>query len=117
MNFLAVGAGGFAGAMLRYAIDLIPVANGTFPCKTLFINVTGAFMLGILYAFAAKNGMSELLLLFLGAGLCGGFTTFSTFAVQSARLVETNPFEAVLYISLSLLLGTGAVVLAHYIIR
>jgi len=117
MNFLAVGCGGFAGAMLRYAIDLIPLQSYGFPCKTLFINVAGSFILGMLYGIASQKNLSPLLLLFLGTGLCGGFTTFSAFAVQTVSLIKTDAVLAILYVLFSILLGAGAVLFGGWLVR
>jgi len=71
----------------------------------------------MLYGFASQKNLSPLLLLFLGTGLCGGFTTFSTFAVQTVRLVETDIVWAVVYVLLSLLLGVTAVFFAMWLAR
>jgi len=117
MRFLAVGCGGFLGAMLRYAIDLLPFGNCIFPWKTLFINVAGSFILGLLYGIAAQKQLPPFLLLFLGTGLCGGFTTYSTFAVQTARLIEVNAVLAAVYVIVSLSLGVAAVFFAGYLVR
>lgn len=117
MNFLAVGCGGFVGAMLRYGIDLLPFQSYTFPYKTLFINVIGSFVLGLVYAIAAQKQMPTVLLLFLGTGLCGGFTTYSTFAVQTAGLLQVDNIMAIVYVVLSLSLGVGAVYFATWLVR
>lgn len=119
LNCLCVGIGGFFGSVLRYLIGLIPVnpANG-FPVKTLVINVLGAFVLGLISAIAAKNShMSEQLTLMLKVGLCGGFTTFSTFAYETTSLVQNGSAGlGITYALLSMILGVAAVVFAQMII-
>ncbi len=88
VNCLAVGLGGFVGATLRYLLStLLPEA--TFPYATLAINVVGSFVLAVIAAHALRGSISnEQLSLFLRVGLCGGFTTFSTFSVETMQLAH-----------------------------
>ena len=92
LDCLAVGAGGFVGAVLRWLIGLIPVElKSGFPVKTFAINVVGCFAIGLVTALAAKHFPENTwLTLFLKAGICGGFTTFSTFALETESLVENG---------------------------
>lgn len=116
LNFLAVGAGGFIGAAARYAMSLIPLnRSGVFPVNTLITNVLGTFIIGIITAAAAKNaGLSPRMIFFLKTGICGGLTTFSTFALESVMLLQSGKSAAaVCYIVLSTLLSLGAVLLAE----
>lgn len=89
-NFLAVGAGGAIGAMGRYAVGLIPaLQRGAFPLHTLLINLGGAILIGTAAASAQRwTDLSPTLLLFWRVGICGGFTTFSTFSLESLTLLE-----------------------------
>ena len=108
LNCLAVGVGGFIGSICRYLVGLIPLKDQSgFPYKTLAINIVGAFVLGLLSAYAAKNpNASPRLMLMLKVGVCGGFTTFSTFAYESTTLFSsgkssmlgTKYFDDVIYI-------------------
>lgn len=84
LNCLAVGAGGFVGAVLRYLVSMIPLdKTGAFPVNTLLINILGAFAIGAITALGAKTaGLDPRLTLLLKTGICGGFTTFSTFALE-----------------------------------
>lgn len=113
---LLVGIGGFIGSVCRYLIGLIPVtpSNG-FPVKTLLINVLGAFVIGLIAAAAAKNAaIDQRLILLLKTGVCGGFTTFSTFALEVTDLIRAGSFSAAaVYIALSIALGTAAVFAAE----
>ncbi|NLD19371.1 MAG: fluoride efflux transporter CrcB [Clostridiales bacterium] len=91
-NCLAVGAGGFIGSIFRYLIGLIPLFHkGDFPFHTLIINVVGAVVIGMLVKGAeGSEALSETTMLFLKIGLCGGFTTFSTFSLEALGLLESG---------------------------
>lgn len=113
---LFVGIGGFIGSVCRYLIGLIPLSpsNG-FPVKTLVINVAGAFAIGLIAAAAAKNAdISPRIVLLLKTGICGGFTTFSTFALEISELIRGGSWAAAAaYMLLSLILGVAAVFAAE----
>ena len=90
LNCVFVGLGGAAGSICRYLLGLLPLkpASG-FPAITLCINIAGAFALGLIGALAGKYAkLNPQLLLFLRVGVCGGFTTFSTFSLESFTLLE-----------------------------
>ena len=80
-GFVFVGLGGAVGAMLRYAVSLLPY-RGTFPVLTLVTNILGALAIGLIAGAAARRQAPEGLILFLKSGVCGGFTTFSTFSAS-----------------------------------
>ena len=113
---LLVGIGGFIGSVCRYLIGLIPLSpsNG-FPVKTLVINIAGAFAIGLIAAAAAKNAdISPRIVLLLKTGICGGFTTFSTFALEISDMVRGGSWAAAAaYMLLSLILGVAAVFAAE----
>lgn len=120
VNCLCVGLGGFVGSICRYLIGLIPLKQSTaFPVKTLLINVLGAFVIGLLAAWVGKEShLDPRLILLLKVGLCGGFTTFSTFAYESSSLLQTgNILVAVLYISASVLLSILAIYTAQVVVH
>ena len=95
-GILPVAAGGALGASGRYLIGLLPI-RGVFPILTLLINFLGAVAIG-----AARRGMGDGWLLFWKTGVCGGFTTFSTFSLETIGLAESgHPALAVLYALLS----------------
>jgi fluoride exporter len=112
-QLLLVGAGGFAGSIARYftskTVDL--KLNTLFPFGTLTVNVIGSFILGVIIAWTAKKAdNSENLRLLLATGFCGGFTTFSAFAFENLNLLEQKlTGVALLYISMSLIIGVLAV--------
>ena len=110
LNCLVVALGGGIGACLRYLIGLIPLKETfVFPVKTLVINLLGCFVIGLVASLALKNSsLSPKLVLFVKTGLCGGFTTFSTFALETETLIKTGQSGlAVLYVALSVVAGVG----------
>lgn len=90
INCLAVGAGGFFGSVFRYMIGLIPFLNRhSLPYHTLLVNVIGAVIIGMAVKYSEDcQWMNGSLLLFVKVGVCGGFTTFSTFSLESLGLLE-----------------------------
>ena len=114
LGLLAVGAGGFAGAVLRYCIGLaahrIP-GGAHFPYGTLLVNVLGCFAIGILGGMVeAREAFGPDGRLFLFVGLLGGFTTFSSFGYETAQLFRSEgSVLALLNIGLHLVLGLVAV--------
>lgn len=80
-----VGTGGALGALLRQFVSERVDGDG-FPLETMTVNVVGSFALG----FVTFLGLDNDLLLFLGTGACGSFTTFSSFAFETVRLWETG---------------------------
>jgi len=91
MNIILVGLGGGLGAICRYLMSMIHV-KGTFPLVTLGVNLIGAFVIGFIVGSSEKNGMSSQMELFLKVGLCGGFTTFSTFSLEAYNLMKAGSY-------------------------
>jgi CrcB protein len=92
-NLLIVGLGGGAGSMLRYGIQKIlnPHTAAVFPTGTLLINISGCFLIGILWSvFSRSVSINEEMKLLLMAGFCGGFTTFSAFTLEGIGLLKDN---------------------------
>jgi CrcB protein len=87
---LAVAVGGFMGAPSRYLLDR--AINGRFesdlPWGTFFINISGAFVLGLITGLALSHHLAPAGKALLGTGFCGAYTTFSTFTFETLRLVE-----------------------------
>jgi CrcB protein len=115
--YLLVGAAGAIGAPARYVVDVViqDRRDGAFPLGTLVINGTGAFLLGVITGLALHHGLSRPARIGLGTGLCGAYTTFSTFSYETIRLLEEGSgWEAALNIASSLAVGlvAGAVGLA-----
>src|SRR5208282_686032 len=106
-----VGMGGAIGSILRYLAST-GIQNkflSTFPYGTLCVNISGCFLIGIIYALAERNNISPEWRFFLATGICGGYTTFSTFSFESLSLLrEGELFYASAYIASSVLLGVLA---------
>jgi CrcB protein len=119
LECIIVGAGGFIGAVLRYLIGLLPVnPDSGFPIKTFFINILGSFVIGLIAALVLKNSIDPKLALFLKVGVCGGFTTFSSFALETNDLFAKGSVGiAVLYAVLSITLGVLAVFAAQKLVN
>lgn len=116
INYIFVGIGGAIGAILRYAIGFFPIEH-TFPIKTLFINVLGSFIIGIIAALTEKYSINPNIVLLTKVGICGGFTTFSTFSLETFELIQKgNTFMALSYIILSVLFSLGAILIAQKIV-
>ncbi len=91
LGMFSVFIGGGIGALLRYLICSFYAKSCSvgFPYHTFAINVIGSFILGFfIYAFNTKTGVDTNFKLFLTVGICGGFTTFSTFSVESLHLLK-----------------------------
>ena len=92
MSFVFVALGGALGAVARYAISLIPV-KGQFPILTLVTNILGAILIGFIVGLTDKKGdVSPNTVLFWKTGVCGGFTTFSTFSLEAYKLFENKAY-------------------------
>ena len=90
-SFLIVGIGSFIGGTLRYGISTLmkQVCHQGFPWGTLLVNLLGCLVIGVLYALFSKySSLSNPWCLLLTTGLCGGFTTFSTFANESIQMLQ-----------------------------
>ena len=115
-KFLWVGLGVALGAILRYSISLLPLKS-SFPFLTLITNVIGAFVIGIVVGLFEKHYLSSNINLFLKTGVCGGFTTFSTFSLETLTLLENGmPSIAMIYAFVSIIGCVIGVYLAKTIV-
>ncbi len=102
-SVFAVAAGGALGAVLRYTVSLVPFRGG-FPAATFLVNVIGAFVLGLISGLVIDNDISHTAELFMKTGMCGGFTTFSTFSLEAVTLIEGGKiYLGLIYIAVSLI--------------
>ncbi|MGL4744176.1 MAG: fluoride efflux transporter CrcB [Dermatophilaceae bacterium] len=108
----AVAAGGVLGSWGRWALGMaLPASSGGFPWATLCVNVSGAFAMGLLVAYLAPRRRSHPLVRpFVGAGLLGGWTTFSAFAMDAVALATAGrAATALAYVAATFVIGVLAV--------
>lgn len=113
---ICVGLGGAIGAIFRYLISLIPIKS-TFPILTLVTNLSGAILIGIIVGLVMSDtDISDNQVLFWKTGICGGFTTFSTFSLEALQLIEKGKImTGGLYIIISVALCITGVWVGNYI--
>ncbi|MCQ2058057.1 MAG: fluoride efflux transporter CrcB [Bacteroidaceae bacterium] len=125
-ELLLVFIGGGLGSSIRFAVSaywkhlsLHPRYAGTvFPWPTFIVNILGCLLIGLFYQYSERWGMSYQTRLMLTTGLCGGFTTFSTFSYESISLLNGGYYVTfLLYVILSLVLGFAAAALPLFIGR
>ena len=120
LKCLYVGLGGFIGSVCRYLLGIVFVCESSaFPVKTLLINISGSLIIGLISEFSLKiSPINADLMLFLTVGVCGGFTTFSTFSLETVNLFEKGKtLLGIEYAAASLLLCIIGVMLGKAIIR
>ena len=117
MNALFIFLGGGAGSVLRYLVGMW-IDSTAFPWATFAVNAVGCLAIGLFGGWAARLGWSEALRLSLTTGLCGGFTTFSTFSKESIALAESGRWSAfAAYAFGSIAIGIAAVALGYWAAR
>jgi CrcB protein len=118
-SYVAVALGSIVGGVARYLVSVLFVSqfgNG-FPWATLFVNVTGSFIIGFYAALTGPDGrlfVSPRQRQFVMVGICGGYTTFSAFSLETLRLVQSGDVRsASLNLSISVASWMAAVWLGH----
>lgn len=110
---LLVGTGGLIGSIARYltASYFTKVFPSSFPYGTFIVNIVGCLIIGIIYGLSERfNWLTPEWRLFLATGICGGFTTFSSFAYENIKLIQDgNFFVFSIYSIASFTLGLFAV--------
>ncbi len=118
-SLLIVGAGSFIGGAIRYLLSTFMknVCGSGFPWGTLSVNLLGCFLFGIIFAiFSKNNSTGNTLYLLLTTGICGGFTTFSTFAHESVQMLQHgNTFGFIGYVATSIIAGLAFMALGYRI--
>ena len=109
VNLILVAAGGASGALIRYVVDKVALAQlGSSATGTFFVNVSGSFLLGLLAGFFFSNpiGWSVEARLLLTVGFLGSYTTFSTLSVATVNSLESGDvFNAAINIGASVVFG------------
>lgn len=119
LSALCVGAGGFLGAVMRYLLGFVPY-QGDFPLITFAINFLGAIAIGVIAEVAAirVGSINPNLVLFIKTGLCGGFTTFSTFSLETLTLIDKGNYGiAGAYAAGSVVVCVMGVIIGRSIVR
>lgn len=108
-HFLMIGMGGAVGSMMRYAVGL-RCPSKTFPSSTFIINISGSLLIGLAMGYFLKEeNISNNWKLFVVTGICGGFTTFSTFSFENLQLLQQGKITlSLFYITSSVLLCIAA---------
>jgi len=116
-HILLIGTGGFIGSVARYLVSRLNTRIEWFaiPIGTLTVNVIGSLLLGFLVGISEKSPILTVeWRMFLMVGLCGGFTTFSSFSGENLMLIKNGQvLSLLLYTALSVLLGFTAVYLGY----
>lgn len=118
---LMVGCGGFIGSVARYWVQQMSVKylSPDFPYGTLGVNLLGSFLIGLFFGLAEKGGwMNSEWRIFLVTGFCGGFTTFSSFSLESINLLQKGNFGGfglyvILSVALCLLAGYAGILISR----
>ena len=114
-QLLFVGIGGFAGSILRYLVHMWTQEwIDQFPSGTMIVNILGSLLIGLIIGYSIKPEQSAYAILVIG--FCGGFTTFSTFAMDGIKLIRSELWLSfATYASVSIVGGLLAVILGLWI--
>ena len=119
-ELICIFLGGGTGSVLRYAVQMMlheRIVPYSFPWATFAVNIAGSFLIGMFYALSARFNLPADIRLLLTTGLCGGFTTFSTFALETSTLLRSGSYiPAAVYVILSLTLCVLAVFAAQRLV-
>ncbi|MDE3144732.1 MAG: fluoride efflux transporter CrcB [Bacteroidota bacterium] len=116
-NFILVAVGGSIGSVLRY-LFAVTIKHEYFPFSTFIVNILGSFIIGLIMGIASKHAGFGEWRLFLATGICGGFTTFSSFSWESINLLEQQRYLSfTYYLTGTLFLGLTATLIGYLIIK
>lgn len=119
-NIFIVGCGSFLGGAARYLICVVMKGAGKgFPWGTLLVNLAGCLLIGLIWGHFSKNcNECSSWYLFLTIGVCGGFTTFSTFSKEALTMLQCgNYIGFISYIAISVFAGIGFVALGYTLLK
>ena len=120
LKILAVMTGGAIGSISRYSVFMATqrLSGDSFPIGTLAANLLGAFAIGLLWPLVETSRLTNEWRLFIFTGFLGGFTTFSTFALETTQLIKIGAWRtALLYVGISNVLGIGLVICGYYLAK
>jgi CrcB protein len=120
-SYVAIGAGGAIGAMMRHGVNMsvVRLVGGTFPFGIMAVNILGCFAMGILVGiFAHIWSPPSDIKSFLTTGILGGFTTFSAFSLDAVTLWERgDTLAAMMYVCFSVMLSIAGLGLGMSLVR
>ena len=120
-SLLFVGVGSFIGGVLRYSVSVLMrgLCGQGFPWGTLLVNLVGCFAFGVIFALFGRYGSTNSgWCLLLTTGVCGGFTTFSTFANESVLMLQNGNWPGFVgYVVASIVVGFALVALGYMIFK
>jgi fluoride exporter len=122
-QLLSVALGGMLGSVLRYMVSIVflskQAVGKVFPWPTFAVNIIGSLAIGLIIGYSIKQvNFNANWRLFLATGICGGFTTFSTFSYEGFALLKNNAYTLFfLYVLLSITLGIAATALGYYLTK
>ncbi len=114
LKFFLVFSGGGFGSVMRYGMTQMLVRwSQTFPTATFFTNIIACFAIGIITGYVSKGILTDEHRAFLAVGVCGGFSTFSTFSNETVKLMANNEWgTAFFYVTASVIAGFCATFIA-----
>ena len=116
LRFFVIGLGGAIGTLLRYIMGGLDYrfSNGVFPISTLVVNVTGSLAIGFLWGIVDRFAIPPNVRLFIFIGVLGGYTTFSTFSLETFNLMRDGEYRiAIINMVFSVVLSVGAVFVGY----
>jgi CrcB protein len=93
MEIVFLALGGIAGTFLRYGITRSQLLLGVLPVNVLIVNIIGSFILGAFSVFLQQWNLDEKYVLLVAIGFCGGFTTMSSFALETSNLIDNKQYS------------------------
>ena len=118
-NTLFIGCGSFLGGAARYLVSIAMKTVGKgFPWGTLVVNLVGCLFIGLLWGFFSKSASeNSSWALFMTVGICGGFTTFSSFSKEALMMLQAGNFFSLLaYVVISVIAGIALVAAGYYLV-